>query len=90
MLGQLGRAKAEFDKATQGFKSQLASELTAQRQGEEIHRAENDRTFDSPPTEAGEDATQMDLFVSPQVPMACPGTILETDLKTLLGLGCSP
>jgi len=37
MLGQVARAKAEFDKASRGFKAQLASELegTPQRRKED-------------------------------------------------------
>jgi Sec-independent protein translocase protein TatA len=30
MLGQLGRAKAEFDKTSRGIKSQLAAELAGE------------------------------------------------------------
>ena len=35
MLGQLARAKAEFDKASRGLKSQITAELSGEPPGED-------------------------------------------------------
>ena len=41
MLGQLARARAEFDKASRGIKSQLSAELSDESPGSRI---DNDQT----------------------------------------------
>ena len=37
LLGQVARAKAQFEEASRGFKSQLAAELDAKPQGRETN-----------------------------------------------------
>jgi Sec-independent protein translocase protein TatA len=37
LLGHVARAKAQFEEATRGFKSQLAAELDATQQGRETN-----------------------------------------------------
>lgn len=43
LLGQVARAKAQFEKASRSFKSQLEAELHATRRGEETDASQKTR-----------------------------------------------